>query len=558
MTNQGTCINVAVATCLVGLLSIAGGASANPDGIVRTQTIARSGEAAPGLDPEADFVLLCRPVINNSGAVVFEALLDRAMTGPEADNGIWVWDGSTVRLVAWEGDLSGNFAQLQPPQLLSSDEVVFMATDASGVAAIWREQVGVAERIVGLGDPVLPDDELLAGFLTQPIPGPGFVSFAATHDASPDSDYFWMWTTRFGSLDLVLPVDTTLPDSEFDAGEIVDLTLSTTGDHVFTFTSDVDPLAGVWRERDGGLVQVVDAQDYDPSDPDTYYRHFKWLACGDRRTGFYAEIRTGDVDPRAIYLANDSGVQQFVTHYDEAPNLPGVQVRFFSHPQVLDNDEVVLTAALTGDGIDESNNVAIWRGEPDDLQLIAREGEHIPGLASDVVIRDFQAIAVNEDYAALYVSLFGYTVGDNDRALILIDADGDKHLVTRVGDKFDVAGDGSDLRSVKHIGMLPADPERGRSPLNAGGTVAFMLEFYDGSNGVFTAHLASPCVGDIDGDDDTDQSDLGLLLASYELDPSDPDFNIDADLNGDGAVGQPDLGILLADYECDPHNPHNI
>ncbi|MFG0252458.1 MAG: right-handed parallel beta-helix repeat-containing protein, partial [Phycisphaerales bacterium JB038] len=60
------------------------------------------------------------------------------------------------------------------------------------------------------------------------------------------------------------------------------------------------------------------------------------------------------------------------------------------------------------------------------------------------------------------------------------------------------------------------------------------------------------CPGDVDGDGDTDQSDLGLLLVSYERLPGDPFFNPDADLNGDGEVGQPDLGILLADYNCAP------
>jgi FG-GAP-like repeat len=60
------------------------------------------------------------------------------------------------------------------------------------------------------------------------------------------------------------------------------------------------------------------------------------------------------------------------------------------------------------------------------------------------------------------------------------------------------------------------------------------------------------CLGDIDGDGDTDQGDLGRLLASYELPPNDPQYDPDADLSGDGAVGQADLGILLADYDCTP------
>ncbi len=53
------------------------------------------------------------------------------------------------------------------------------------------------------------------------------------------------------------------------------------------------------------------------------------------------------------------------------------------------------------------------------------------------------------------------------------------------------------------------------------------------------------CVGDLDGDGDTDQSDLGILLAAYNL-------NGDGDLDGDGDTDQSDLGILLADYNCTP------
>ncbi|MCK4871787.1 MAG: hypothetical protein KAS72_03580 [Phycisphaerales bacterium] len=57
--------------------------------------------------------------------------------------------------------------------------------------------------------------------------------------------------------------------------------------------------------------------------------------------------------------------------------------------------------------------------------------------------------------------------------------------------------------------------------------------------------IADDCDGDLDGDGDTDQSDLGVLLASYEIDGG-------GDLDGDGDTDQSDLGILLADYGCAP------
>jgi hypothetical protein len=69
------------------------------------------------------------------------------------------------------------------------------------------------------------------------------------------------------------------------------------------------------------------------------------------------------------------------------------------------------------------------------------------------------------------------------------------------------------------------------------------------------------CVGDIDGDGMTCQSDLGILLAAYgtclgdadyvpaaDLDPTPP--LSDPDCGGDTGIGQGDLGVLLADYTC--------
>jgi hypothetical protein len=56
------------------------------------------------------------------------------------------------------------------------------------------------------------------------------------------------------------------------------------------------------------------------------------------------------------------------------------------------------------------------------------------------------------------------------------------------------------------------------------------------------------CPGDLDGDNDTDQADLGVLLADWGCD--DPDNGCPGDLNGDDRTDQADLGILLADWGC--------
>ncbi len=64
---------------------------------------------------------------------------------------------------------------------------------------------------------------------------------------------------------------------------------------------------------------------------------------------------------------------------------------------------------------------------------------------------------------------------------------------------------------------------------------------------------ADGCLGDADGNGVVDQSDLGILLATYELQPDDPLYDPRADFNNDGEVGQPDLGILLAKYHQPCH-----
>ncbi|MFQ5805770.1 MAG: hypothetical protein ACE5I3_04890 [Phycisphaerae bacterium] len=63
---------------------------------------------------------------------------------------------------------------------------------------------------------------------------------------------------------------------------------------------------------------------------------------------------------------------------------------------------------------------------------------------------------------------------------------------------------------------------------------------------------AEPCPGDVDGDGDTDLSDLGLLLAAYGSSVGDPNYNPAADFEPDGDVDLTDLAFLLSAYGCAP------
>jgi hypothetical protein len=54
--------------------------------------------------------------------------------------------------------------------------------------------------------------------------------------------------------------------------------------------------------------------------------------------------------------------------------------------------------------------------------------------------------------------------------------------------------------------------------------------------------------GDVNADGFVDLIDLGIVLASFELEPGDANYDERADLNGDGAVDLSDLAIVLANF----------
>jgi hypothetical protein len=58
------------------------------------------------------------------------------------------------------------------------------------------------------------------------------------------------------------------------------------------------------------------------------------------------------------------------------------------------------------------------------------------------------------------------------------------------------------------------------------------------------------CLGDVDGDGDTDLSDLAALLSAYGSQEGDPSYNANADFDDDGDVDLTDLAFLLSDYGC--------
>ena len=91
------------------------------------------------------------------------------------------------------------------------------------------------------------------------------------------------------------------------------------------------------------------------------------------------------------------------------------------------------------------------------------------------------------------------------------------------------------------------------SPFNdGGGSDLYVAGWFTTAGGQVANRIAAwtgcpaGCPGDLDGDGDTDQADLGILLADWGCTGGD----CPGDLDGDGDTDQADLGILLADWGC--------
>ena len=78
----------------------------------------------------------------------------------------------------------------------------------------------------------------------------------------------------------------------------------------------------------------------------------------------------------------------------EAPGFPpGVTFSSVDKATINASGEIAFRAILSGTGIDSTNSRTMWVGMPDNLQLLAQEGQHAPGTAPDTVFQAFNPVS---------------------------------------------------------------------------------------------------------------------------------------------------------------------
>lgn len=207
-----------------------------------------------------------------------------------------------------------------------------------------------------------------------------------------------------------------------------------------------------------------------------------------------------DSNDHAIWFRGIDGSYQLVVREgDSAPGIAGgVTIAEImggnneptgGRPEFNDAGQVVFTGALTGAGVNASNDQALWLWDTGSSSLLARSGSAVPGLQAGESIAsitlDGSKIQLNENGDVLFeAEIAGPSVTTaNDQALILVSQTYGTSVFIREGDTMEVAP--GDNRVVTDY-LLEGNPG-----VNSSSQLLFTTGFGDVTFGLF---LTSPDV----------------------------------------------------------------
>ncbi len=342
--------SLGIFTGLLLVLSLAATMPVSADILVTE--VAKEGDAAPGTAPGTTFDVFRNTRINDNGQVRFTAIL----TGPGVDSsnnqGIWVGSPGALLLVARQGQQAPGLGPgVVFSRIFVGDEfdqqghyIVTALLSGPGISdgndtGIWVGAPGALQLLVREGDPA-------------PGAGPGVFMdgiFRINYNTVGECIFFanligtgitgandWgMWRATLGSLQMVLregdqapglPAGQTFEYDFFNFGNVL-LWINRQGEIALSspVANDGSGGLGVWVGPPGNLA-LLSAPGLHA--PDTA-AGVEFVTM--RPTGF-----------------NDSGV-------------------------------VAIGGFLRGTGVSSANNAAVFVGGPNDLRLVIREGDPVPG-----------------------------------------------------------------------------------------------------------------------------------------------------------------------------------
>jgi hypothetical protein len=233
---------------------------------------------------------------------------------------------------------------------------------------------------------------------------------------------------------------------------------------------------------------------------------------------FFATVTGDGIDGSndgAIWTGDMGGVSTAAREGESAPGLDPSIV--FSHLPVqislVESGAIAFTGHVSGGDTTTEDNSGIWAGAPGALSLVVREGEDVPG-APGFTFGSFSAPAMSVDGFVAFTAQLRAERDDivPNFGLFVAAPDGTISTVARAGEVFGPNG--------KVITDISFDSRAdGRSSLGAEGAVAFKLYFEDRSQSLVVG--AQGCGADFNGDGNLNVLDfVAFQLAWVDQDPA--------------------------------------
>jgi hypothetical protein len=298
-----------------------------------------------------------------------------------------------------------------------------------------------------------------------------------------------VWSEGSGALDLVARVGSPAPGAPDGVHfgrrsdlELFEPVINSAGQTAF-YGALTDGSVGIWSEGSGSLALVAHDGMQVSGAPEGANHNFGLLRdfladlpyLNDAgQTAFWANLSGEGVDNTndwAVWSDASGSLGMVARAGTPAPGVPeGVNFDSFFVLRGFNNaGQTAFFGFVTGEGVDPSNDQGIWSEGSGSLALVARSGNPAPGTPSGVHIREFfYPVTINNAGQTLFS---GWLTGDgvdatNDEGLWL-DTSGTVTLVARSGDPAPGTPDGVRFAPFSN---LTANAIR---PLNDAGQVAF-------------------------------------------------------------------------------------
>jgi hypothetical protein len=515
---------------------VAGAALAGSDyavGAVIYQTVAISGQHAPGTAAGVTYSNFDTPSLNNTGQAIFSGhLTTSAGVTASTDDVVYAGPFASPQLVARAGDPAPGMPAGVNYSLFNNGFVFIGATLINDAG-----QIAFLTQLTGSGVTTSNDDAFYGGTVGSPQllaraadPAPGTPAGVAYRD------FQLVHLNENGQVSVFAVLTgggvTSANSTAIYAGAVGSLQLAARNGNPAPGTTGSYTLLGLEEFNDAGQVafgssvsganngifagaagsvQLVARQGGPAHDapPGVSYAGQAAPDLSNAGVAYRAFWNTGvggvnSTNDEVLYAGPITSPTLLAREGNAAPGTPaGVNYSSFRNPALNDAGHVAFFSVLTGPGVTTANDEAVFAGLRATPQLIAREGDPAPGTTAGVVFSSMPNVVQVGHIApnvagqiALPMMLTGSGVTTaNDGALFLFDPGLGAMLIAREGNLFDIGG--GVFRTIADNGIsFAAAPglreDQSVNGLSNDGTLVFRLTFTNGTSGIFTAAVPEP------------------------------------------------------------------